>query len=330
MKQKMKRFWNESKLNNEFIPPNKNIFMTFDEFVKCVLKSRSILDEFQHGSNLSSMKKNANIDYYLLSLDANQLGNAFAHDISNWNWEKYFAICSKCEWGPLANYKLQISMKGSFTPLFCLQNENVFLQIRGYQEIILFDVNSSLSLYPFIDCHPCCNQSMVNVEFPDKQEFESFCAEFHSSNVRLNGYRAILSPGSLLYVPCGWWMESTHLNDFSMCVQIGSQAKILSVSEMSADFISMKQRLNIQQNIERLSLKEYGIKARAIFISFMNENESDEYRNERCIIMDILRNVFSTDSEIEQFLHEMIEGRYNICNETCVSRQTLFCDVLNT
>lgn len=296
--------------------PNSKIEMTMIEFMKNVIESRQKMDK--------EKKKQNNNNYYYLQTSLGsikELAMDIDEGIDKQHWNECLEIVKKCKWGSLMANDLLIGMKGSMIPLGYQENENIFISLNGYTEIILFSPICTPYLYPFPYGHPCYQQSMVNLEFINKDDNNKQFKNFNIKNEILNDniYRCILSKGDVLYIPGGWWSEITNLNDFSINISFCNKIKnIKNIINNKIDINQLfsnktiKQRIAIGRNLERIILQRYGANDNIttnIFKSFLtNDKNYTKYRND---IKRLLKNVFN-EQEIEPFVIELVDGRYNI------------------
>jgi len=254
--------------------------------------------------------------YYLQSSLGKHSELALDVDVKG-NWSECLNIARKCRWGCLMADTLSIGMKGTLIPLHYDQTETILVQIRGYTEIILFDPITAPFLYPFPYGHPCHKQSMVDAEFVGNEKNSHFTKFSPSNNVLNNNvFRGVLEKGDVLYIPCFWWQETVNLNDFAMNVSFCSQASRRNDGgpldiEQILNNKTIQQKISIGRNIEKIVLSKYGSNMTPmIFESFLNNDE--KYTKHRNDIRKCLKNVFNETEEIDQFIHELVEGRYNV------------------
>ena len=328
-----------------FEEPNKLIEMTLLEFINKVSESRKKLDEtykFSNGSIVSieneqeeEREDNNKYDYYYLQTSIGSVCE-LAHDIDNGidktNWSECLEIARKCEWGSLMANNLLIGMKGNMIPLNYQTNENIFISLNGYTEIILFSSITTPYLYPFPYGHPLNKQSMVNLEFVNDNDNNKLFKNFNVRNEILNDniYRAILKPGDVLYIPNGWWSEITNLNDFTMNITFCNKGNINDQQKNGKPDIeqifnnkTIEQKISIGRNLERIIFSKYGATDNLttnIFKSYINKDENyTKYRND---ITKVLKNVFN-EKEIDKFVCELVDGRYDIDFNQFVRRNSL-------
>ena len=241
-------------------------------------------------------------------------------DMDMENMSECLEIARQCQWGSLIANELLIGMKGTQIPLHYEDAETILIQMNGFAEIIIFDPVTSPNLYPFPYGHPCTNkQSMVNLEFMEKNA--SAFKKFSADNSAFDGtvYRGILEKGDVCYIPSLWWWELTNLNDFSSNLKVSSKpskggrgSERLNVAQVLNEK-TMEQKIAIGRNLEKIVMGKYGPNGdmtHKIFESFLNEDE--KYRKYRNDIRQCLRSVFNENEEIDAFLCGLVDGRYNI------------------
>lgn len=132
-----------------------------------------------------------------------------ASEFSSWKWELPVRISAACGWGLPDSNELFMGMKNAETPLHFDERENLFYQIRGQKEVVVFPFTDYTRLYPFPTTHPCDRQSMVgSPKEPDLEAFPKF--------PEAQGHYATLKAGDLLYLPYGWWHWLRNLDDMSI------------------------------------------------------------------------------------------------------------------
>ena len=132
-----------------------------------------------------------------------------ASEFSSWKWELPVRISAACGWGLPDSNELFMGMKNAETPLHFDERENLFYQIRGQKEVVVFPFTDYTRLYPFPTTHPCDRQSMVGS--PKEADLEAF-PKFREAQ----GHYATLKAGDLLYLPYGWWHWLRNLTDMSI------------------------------------------------------------------------------------------------------------------
>jgi lysine-specific demethylase 8 len=97
--------------------------------------------------------------------------------------------------GPL----LWIGPKDMVSPLHLDPEHNLFSQVFGSKEWLVFSPSDQRNLYVPWPEHPdaILNWSPIDVSSPDVDRFPRYA--------RLTPYRHVLEPGEMLYLPAGWW-----------------------------------------------------------------------------------------------------------------------------
>jgi hypothetical protein len=97
---------------------------------------------------------------------------------------------------------------GCVSPLHYDKSHNFFYQIMGRKELILFSPSDGKFLYP--DTQPnFIHISLINLDNPDIIAYPLF--------KNAQGYRVIVNPGDVLYLPLHWWHQVRSL-DLSISV----------------------------------------------------------------------------------------------------------------
>jgi len=239
-------------------------------------------------------------------------------DLSMEPFSQCLDIARHCEWGSLISNNLLIGSKGTKMALHCEHFETMLFQCHGYSEIVLFAPECALNLYPFPYGHPHTNkQSMADAEFTNKNP--SFFKKFNPS---MNGamYCGVLEAGDVLFIPCLWWWELTNLNDFSSNIQFLFQSATKNFDVRALDVEQIKnektsaQMLAIGRNLEKMLVCKYGSMSAKILKSFADKsgNEDEKYKKYRNDIRRCLQNVFNEADEIDKFIADLVQGRYDV------------------
>lgn len=86
---------------------------------------------------------------------------------------------------------------GTITPLHCDIDNNVFGQVYGAKEVILFSPEETSFLYQFPFDSATPHLSFVDVETPDLSKYPLY--------TKARKTTVTISPGQLLFIPAGWW-----------------------------------------------------------------------------------------------------------------------------
>ena len=165
------------------------------------------------------------VKFYYLQTSLGEAVPELMEDYCRWNAYSFQNFAVKMKWGPLTANLLLIGMKGALTPLHFDEQENIFLQLNGKKEVLLFNQYCGDALYSFPYGHACDRQSMINAEFPfvnDNKIHNKYSNLYFENNSKAQCFRAILKPGDALYIPNGWWHEFVNLNDFATSVTFWS------------------------------------------------------------------------------------------------------------
>ena len=209
----------------------------------------------------------------------------------------------------------EIGTKDTVIPLHYELSERVLFQIRGSKEVILFSPECTPFMYPFPYGHPCYKQSMVNMECTTSwSTFKYFKPE--NDTLKRNIYRVVLTPGDMLYIPSGWWVEYCNVDEFNLHLmmesKMGRGKKRILDMEQVLERKTSAQRVAIGRNVERRVFAKYGNEGGVmmdIFKSFLTDDE--KYLKHRNDIKRMVNNVFNAH-EIDSFMQELVDGRYTI------------------
>ncbi|MFM8890098.1 MAG: cupin-like domain-containing protein [Planctomycetia bacterium] len=115
----------------------------------------------------------------------------------------------RLERGPL----IWIGPKDMVSPLHLDPEHNVFAQVYGRKEWLVFPPSDQRDLYVPWPEHPdgILNWSPIDVSAPDFDSFPRYG--------RLRPYRHILEPGEVLYLPAGWW-HGVRYEDIAISVNM--------------------------------------------------------------------------------------------------------------
>jgi glutamine amidotransferase-like uncharacterized protein/ribosomal protein L16 Arg81 hydroxylase len=140
--------------------------------------------------------KDVNIKYYILRQSVARYFPELIQDIGSPDWFKLPGD---------AETNLWVSEPGNITALHRDATDNFLIQIEGEKEVILFPPDSE----------------SIHVNNPFTGGRYNFCqtkfVEMSGGHSAKNGYRVILYPGQLLYIPQNWWHQ-VNTNSLSVSV----------------------------------------------------------------------------------------------------------------
>jgi len=289
------RYWNEEKNfgNYPFEPPTQMLEIPFAQFLK---KAQEATD-----SNKSSKEK----QYLYMQHSLGKGCEDLSKDFANWQWDFLHDIITRCEWVNLTANLLLIGMKNVLTPLHFDEQENLFCQLKGNKEVILFPPSNFENLYPFPQGHPCDRQSMVDVMNPDLEQFPKF--------QDATPYCAILEPGDCLYLPFMWWHQFRNLDDLAMSVTFWCITKPSDAEEvLKTGILSDTAKVAVRRNLEKLGADRVGgwDKINEAFDEVMKETPSGKSLKQ--YLVDILSHLQIPRETRVKFVETLLEGRYGV------------------
>mmetsp|Transcript_57473 Transcript_57473/g.136683 ORF Transcript_57473/g.136683 Transcript_57473/m.136683 type:complete len:377 (-) Transcript_57473:304-1434(-) len=293
------RYFDLSKNTGEFDfqEPVEELSLTFAEFLKEVkaLQAAAEADE----QKLASM-------YLQESLNGHE---EMAKEFGSWNWELLLAASIKCGWGLPTSNELFVGMCGVETPLHFDERENLFCQVRGRKEIVVFPFVDYTKLYPFPTTHPCDRQSMVGSPVqPDLGSFPKFSEAV--------GHTAVLKAGDLLYLPYGWWHWLRNLDHLTASISFWSTTPPADLSlgllELSDSMLT-----RVRRNLENILAQKFGEKRHPetmlLIWKALKDNENKDLDQ---MPLQEARSLLSAlklpPEKQDSLLLDMIDGRFGI------------------
>merc|ERR1719356_58906 len=226
-----------------------------------------------------------------------------AEEFASWNWELLIRTSQACGWGLPDSNELFVGMRGVETPLHFDERENLFFQVRGAKEIVVFPFVDYTKLYPFPTTHPCDRQSMVGTPiYPDIQAFPRFQETV--------GHYATLQAGDLLYLPYGWWHWLRNLEHLAVSVSFWSTTPPNDLSRGVPDVFSDHMLTRVRRNLESMVAQQHGPERHnesmlAIRDALLDKREDDPRLSQ---VRQLLNAVRMEPAAQDKFLLEMIEG----------------------
>ena len=229
-----------------------------------------------------------------------------ADEFVTWNWEFLIRASTSCQWGLPDSNELFIGMPGVETPLHFDERENLFFQVRGRKEVVLFPFVDYTCMYPFPTTHACDRQSMVgDPRTPDLTAFPRFR--------HVVGHHAELQPGDLLYLPYGWWHWLRSLDHLSTSMSFWSTTPPSDLSkgvpEEFTDHMLTRVLRNLESIIAQKEPKKHNESMLAIRDAISQGDSSNECLNS---VRVLLAAVKIPSEKQDQFLLTMIDGRFGI------------------
>jgi len=295
------RYWNDEKNFGAypFEHPTQSNDLTFQEFLKRV-------DEANEHNEGSAQKK-----YLYMQHSLGKGCEELSEDFANWEWDFLHGIIERCGWVNLTANLLLVGMKGVLTPLHFDEQENLFCQLKGNKEVVLFPPSNFENLYPFPQGHPCDRQSMIDIDNPDMSQFPKF--------KDATPYCAILEPGDCLYLPFMWWHQFRNLEDLATSVTFWCITKPSDAAEvLKTGVLSDTAKVAVRRNIEKLAADRSGgwNKLNDAFVDIMKGTPSGKALKQ--YLVDILSHLQIPHETRVEFIDDLIVGRYGVPHETFV------------
>lgn len=221
-------YFNDKRADEEFIPPTKQLEMTFPEFAR----------------KFRSWKPGDERLYYQQMLTDSVSVNLM-NDFKNFHWSWLDHQQKEFGWGDLTSNLLLIGMPGNITPVHYDEQQNFFAQVHGYKRVLLFHPKYFRCLYPYPYHHPCDRQSQVDFEHPD---FDRFPLLKHAK-----GMEAVVEPGDVLYIPMYWWhyIESTLDSELTTSINFWYMCTNLSLKDITFP-LNWQQKTTMTRNVEKM------------------------------------------------------------------------------
>jgi len=230
-----------------------------------------------------------------------------AEEFGSWRWELLVRVSKACGWGLPDSNELFVGMQGAETPLHFDERENLFFQVRGLKEIVVFPFVDYTRMYPFPTTHPCDRQSMVGSPInPDTEAFPKF-----SSSV---GHFGTLKAGDLLYLPYGWWHWLRNLDHFAVSVSFWSTTPANDLSRGIPETFTDHMLTRVRRNLESMIAQQYGYENHSKTMLRLRQAVLEKRADEPVLVLvrSLLEAVRLPPEKQDAFLLEMIEGRFGI------------------
>ncbi|CAE7598971.1 hif1an [Symbiodinium pilosum] len=229
-----------------------------------------------------------------------------AEEFASWKWELPIRISHACGWGLPDSNELFIGMQGAETPLHFDERENLFFQVRGQKEIVVFPFVDYVKLYPFPTTHPCDRQSMVGS--PIEADLNAF-PKFKDAS----GHYATLRAGDLLYLPYGWWHWLRNLDNMAISVSFWSTTPATDLSNGVPSEFSDHMLTRVRRNLESLVAQKFGpehLDESMLKLQQIVRNKQDDPILK--YVRELLAAVKIPPQKQDDFLLEIIDGRFGI------------------
>lgn len=229
-----------------------------------------------------------------------------AEEFGSWRWDLLVLVSSAFGWGLPDSNELFIGMPGVETPLHFDERENLFFQVRGRKEIVVFPFTDYPALYPFPTTHPCDRQSMVgDPRNPDVEAFPKF--------QRCVGHHGELQAGDLLYLPYGWWHWLRNLDHLTTSVSFWSTTPPNDFSRGLPSTFSPQQLTRVRRNLESLIAQAYEpTNLNETMLSLADSVKGDGLDPRLDEVRKLLTAVKVPPERQDDFIVDMVEGRFGI------------------
>jgi len=156
-------------------------------------------DDMTVGEYVSLLQSSAPAERYLVAIIEETIPELL-QDIS---------LPSFCPRAPWSMTRLWMSPQGMGSPLHFDVPQNLFAQITGRKQVLLFPPRDALKLYPLPPYSRLPHYSRVDAERPDIGRFPRV--------KRTRPMRAVVEAGDLLFIPRLWWHQIRSL-EFSISI----------------------------------------------------------------------------------------------------------------
>lgn len=124
-----------------------------------------------------------------------------------------------------SNKQFFMAGNGAFTPIHTAIQSLLFLQVYGEKEWIVYHPRDTIGLSPKIERTPYFFSDFHPIRDGEKGD-----------NKALQGYRTVLKPGDVLYLPSFWWHFVRNLSD---CISVGFRWTTLGGAARASFTLSM-------------------------------------------------------------------------------------------
>jgi hypothetical protein len=134
-----------------------------------------------------------------------------------------------------ANKQFFMAGGGAFTPIHTAIQNLLFLQVFGEKEWIVYPPEDTMGLSPKIERTPYFFSDFNPIRDQDKGD-----------NKALKGYRTVLGPGDVLYLPSFWWHFVRNLSD---CISVGFRWTTIGSAAKGSFTLSMLTLMSVNPPI---------------------------------------------------------------------------------
>lgn len=274
------------------------------DFQKPVAEVQETLSEFSRQAEEIYAKGSAARMYLQETLSGH---SEMAEEFATWKWELPIRISAACGWGLPDSNELFIGMQGAETPLHFDERENLFFQIRGLKEIVVYPFVDYARLYPFPTTHPCDRQSMVGS--PQDVDLKAF-PKFKDAV----GHYATLKAGDLLYLPYGWWHWLRNLDHMSISISFWSTTPSTDLSSGIPDQFTDHMLTRVRRNLESLIAQQFG--QEELNKTMLRLKEAVTTKDKTSDVLTYARGLLGAVKvpleKQDEFLLEIVDGRFGI------------------
>lgn len=272
-----------------FKPPLVESKMTFDQFVKEADKD----------------VKDRKSWVYLQETLAGH--GDMAKEFASWKWDFVIRASQANKWGLPDSNELFIGVEGVETPLHFDERENLFFQVRGRKDVVLFPFTDYVKVYPFPTTHPCDRQSMVNVPDPDYRAFPRFRDA--------QGWWGRIDTGDLLYLPYGWWHWLKNVDHLAISVSFWCTTPPNDFSHGIPTYFSEHMLTRVRRNLESMVSQKCTGNPKQLDDLMVGLAKTIREGGNSLPLMEcksLLNAVKIPPEKQNDFLLEIIDGRYGI------------------
>eukprot|EP00405_Crypthecodinium_cohnii_P031348 CAMPEP_0206522356 /NCGR_PEP_ID=MMETSP0324_2-20121206/66947_1 /ASSEMBLY_ACC=CAM_ASM_000836 /TAXON_ID=2866 /ORGANISM="Crypthecodinium cohnii, Strain Seligo" /LENGTH=292 /DNA_ID=CAMNT_0054016531 /DNA_START=36 /DNA_END=915 /DNA_ORIENTATION=+ len=274
-------------------------------YLESQLGDKAVLDQQQVGDFLQEanqlLKEGSSKRMYLQETLSGH--SEMASEFATWGWELLIRTSQACGWGLPDSNELFVGMRGVETPLHFDERENLFFQVRGEKEVVVF---------PFVDYTKLYHtplRSPVYGRFPRNTKLEAF-PRFKDSI----GQYAVLKAGDMLYLPYGWWHWLRNIDHLAISVSFWSTTPTNDLKSGIPDVFSDHMLTRVRRNLESMIATQYGPENHNA--SMIRLKEAVQTKNEQDPVLKQVRTLLGAvrmdPQKQDTFLLDQIEGRFGV------------------
>lgn len=240
--------------------------------------------------------------YYLQQRLLDTCGSELAKDIAAWKWDWVLALATEGHWGSLTTNLLLVGEPGTITPLHYDEQENVFAQIQGRKQFVLYPPSEFCNMYPYPFSHPADRQSQVDILAPDTEKFPLFANS--------TGYHAMLDAGDVLYLPACWWHHVSSPFELTISVNFWFTQRT-SGEGIELPLKDHTSLVALRRNLEKLLVTRLGAKRAHDFFAALDQGGMLPGHLHHGVLeaTSMLLHVLEPE-DATPFLRSMVKGRF--------------------